>query len=203
MKFILAKKLDMTQIYGEDGAVIPVTVVEVQPNTVIQIKTKDTDGYEAIQLGTGAKKKIAKPQIGHFKNLGKFRYVREFRSALDGDQTHKVGDVFDVATFAPGDIVNVTGYSKGKGFAGAMKRHGFSGMPMGHGHKHVARHIGSIGQRFPQHTLKGKKMAGRDGNEKTTVRGLRVIKIDKDSGLMAISGAVPGNRGNLLAIVSQ
>ena len=202
-KFILAKKLEMTQLHQEDGTVTPVTVLEIEPNTVIQVKTKDSDGYEAVQVGTGTRKHITKPQQGHFKNLGKFRHVREFRALTLNDQELKVGDVLDITAFAPGDVIKVTGYTKGKGFAGAMKRHGFSGMPMGHGHKHVARHIGSIGQRFPQHTLKGKKMAGRDGNQKVTVRGLRVMHIDKDNGIMAISGAIPGARGSLVAAVSQ
>lgn len=202
-KFILGKKLDMTQVYGENGAVIPVTVVEVLPNIVTQVKTKDKDGYEAVQVGTGTTKKLAKPQQGQFKDLGKFRHVREFRSLTMNDQELKVGDALDLSAFAVGDIVKVTGFTKGKGFAGGMKRHGFSGMPMGHGHKHVARHIGSIGQRFPQHTLKGKKMAGRMGNDKVTVSGLKVVHVDKENGMIALKGAVPGNKGGLLAIVAK
>ena len=193
----------MTQVYGENGAVIPVTVVEIEPNTVISIRTKDKDGYEAVQVGTGTKKKIAKPQQGQFKDLGKFRHVREFKFLTMNEQELKVGDVLDIMAFAPGDTVKVIGFSKGKGFAGGMKRHGFSGAPMGHGHKHVARHIGSIGQRFPQHTLKGKKMAGRMGHDTVTVRGLKVVHVDKDNGLMALSGPVPGNKGSLLAIMTQ
>jgi len=193
----------MSQFHQENGSVTPVTVLSVEPNTVIQVKTKESDGYEAVQVGTGIKKHVAKPQQGHFKNLGKFRYVREFKSLTMNEQELKVGDTLDLATFAPGDVVRVTGYTKGKGFAGAMKRHGFSGMPMGHGHKHVARHIGSIGQRFPQHTLKGKKMAGRDGNEQVTVRGLKVMYVDKDNGILALKGAIPGNRGALVSIMSQ
>jgi large subunit ribosomal protein L3 len=203
MKFILGKKLDMTQVYGEKGTVIPVTVIEVLPNVITQVKTKDKDGYEAVQVGTGTKKKITKPLKGHFKDYGSFSHVREFRSLTMNDQELKVGDALDLAAFAPGDRVKVTGISKGKGFAGGMKRHGFSGMPMGHGHKHVARHIGSIGQRFPQHTLKGKKMAGRMGSDKTTVWGLKVVHIDKENGLMALSGSIPGNKGGLVAIISK
>lgn len=202
-KFILGKKLDMTQVYGDNGAVIPVTVIEVLPNIVTQVKTMDKDGYQAVQVGTGTKKKIAKPQKGHFKELGSFRYVKEFRATTMNDQELKVGDTLDLAAFVPGDKVKVTGISKGKGFAGGMKRHGFSGMPMGHGHKHVARHIGSIGQRFPQHTLKGKKMAGRMGSDQVTVRGLKVVHVDKENGLIALKGPVPGTKGGLLAIMSQ
>ncbi len=202
MKFALGKKLGMSQVW-DNGKATPVTVVEVEPNTVIQIKTKDKDGYEAVQIGTGTKKHVTKPQKGHFKALGNFRSVREFRAvALDGKDL-AVGNTFDASVFTPGDIVKVSGISKGKGFAGAMKRHGFSGMPSGHGHKHVKRHIGSIGQRFPQHTLKGKRMAGRMGAERVTVRGLKVIHVDPESKVIAVKGSVPGNRGVLLAIVSQ
>lgn len=201
MKFVLGKKVGMSQVW-DDGKVTPVTVVEVEPNKVIQVKTKETDGYEAVQVGTGARRHVAKPQKGHFKDLGNFRDVVEFRTLKQNDQDVKVGDAFDVSVFAPGDMVKVSALSRGKGFAGAMKRHGFSGMPMGHGHKHVARHIGSIGQRFPQHTLKGKKMAGRMGHVRKTVRGLKVIQVDPETNMLAVKGSVPGIKGALLEIVS-
>lgn len=203
MKFILGRKLDMTQVYNEDGAVIPVTVVEVLPNIVTQVKTREKDGYEAVQVGTGIKKKLNKAQKGHYKDLGSFKFVKEFRTLTMNDQELKVGDTLDMASFAPGDKVKVTGISKGKGFAGGMKRHGFHGMPMGHGHKHVARHIGSIGQRFPQHTLKGKKMAGRMGSDQVTVWGVKIIHVDMENGLLALSGPVPGNKGGLLQIITK
>lgn len=214
MKFILGKKLGMSQVFEEDGKVVPVTVVEVESNVVVQVRTKEKDGYEAVQVGTGNRKvkNINKSQRGHFKDLGSFRYLKEVRDKESrhiavGEATEalvlKVGDKFDVSAFAVGDKIKVTGVSKGKGFAGAMKRHGFHGMPHSHGHHHVARHAGSIGQRFPQHTLKGMRMAGRMGTDQVTTRGLKIVRIDVENGLLAVKGAVPGNRGQLLVIQSQ
>lgn len=175
----------MSQIFQEDGAVIPVTVIEAEPNIVTQIKTKEKDGYESVQVET--KKSKRKTRKKEFKPAGEF----------------KIGDKFDVSTFSEGDVVKVSGISKGKGFAGVMKRHNFSGMPFTHGHHHVARHGGSIGQRFPQHTLKGMRMAGRMGGVKRTTRGLKVVKVDAENNLIAIKGAIPGNRGGLLTITLQ
>ncbi len=201
MKFILGKKLGMSQVFEEDGKVVPVTVVEVGPNVVVQVRTKEKDGYEAVQVGAGSKKakNINKPQKGHLKELGNFEYLREIR----GEKDLKMGDKIDASVFALGDKIKVTGISKGKGFAGVMKRHNFSGMPHSHGHHHVARHAGSIGQRFPQHTLRGMRMAGRTGHDQITTRGLRIVRVDVENGLLAIKGAVPGNRGQLLVIRSQ
>ncbi|TSC74402.1 MAG: large subunit ribosomal protein L3 [Parcubacteria group bacterium Gr01-1014_44] len=186
----------MSQIFEEDGTVIPVTVVSVEPMKVTQTKTADKDGYEAIQFGSGSKKKLTKPIQGQLKELGKLRHLKEAR----GQAEWKTGDTVDVSVFNPGDKVKVSGVSKGKGFQGAVKRHGFHGMPASHGHKHVKRHVGSIGQRFPQHTLKGMRMAGRMGGERVTTRGLKIIKVDKDNNLLAIKGAVPGRKGTLLEI---
>ena len=205
-KFILGKKLGMTQIFEEDGKVVPVTVVEVGPNIVVQIRTKEKDGYEAVQVGTGTKKvkNINKPQRGHLKDLGAFRYLKEIKTIKSSEEQElKIGDKVDASVFAPGDKVKVTGISKGKGFAGVMKRHNFHGMPHSHGHHHVARHAGSIGQRFPQHTLKGMRMAGRMGHDQVTTRGLKIVTVDIENGLLAVKGAVPGNRGQLLIIQSQ
>ena len=204
MKFILGRKLGMSQIYDEKGEVIPVTVVEAEPNTVLQIKNKEKDKYEAVQVGFGARKEknINKQQKGHYRGLGNFAILREFRM-LKSDFNGKVGDKIGVDTFEVGDAVRVTGMTKGRGFQGVVKRHGFSGMPAGHGHHSVMRHAGSIGQRFPQHTLKGMRMAGRMGHDKLTVRGLRIVVVDKENNLLAISGAVPGNRGGLVMIQSQ
>ena len=199
----------MSQVFEEDGKVIPVTVVEVAPNIVVQVRTKEKDGYEAVQIGTGTKKakNINKPQKGHNKDLGNFRILKEFRknplSKASETGDWKVGDKIDASVFAIGDKVKVTGTSKGKGFQGVMKRHGFSGMPHSHGHHHVARHAGSIGQRFPQHTLKGMRMAGRMGHDQVTTRGLKIVRVDVENGLLAVKGAVPGNRGQLLVIRSQ
>jgi len=196
----------MTQIFEEDGKVVPVTVVEVGPNIVVQIRTKEKDGYEAVQVGTGTKKvkNINKPQRGHLKDLGAFRYLKEIKTIKSSEEQElKIGDKVDASVFAPGDKVKVTGISKGKGFAGVMKRHNFHGMPHSHGHHHVARHAGSIGQRFPQHTLKGMRMAGRMGHDQVTTRGLKIVTVDIENGLLAVKGAVPGNRGQLLIIQSQ
>lgn len=191
----------MTQVFEEDGKVVPVTVVEIEPNVIVQVRTKDKDGYEAVQVGTGTRKakNINKPQKGHLKDLGNFKYLKEVRGASE----MKVGNKVDVSVFAVGDKIKVTGVSKGKGFQGVMKRHGFHGMPHSHGHHHVARHGGSIGQRFPQHTLPGMRMAGRMGTDKVTTRGLKVVRVDAENGLIAVKGAVPGNRGQLLVIRSQ
>lgn len=217
MKFILGKKLGMSQIYDEKGDVIPVTVVEAEPNTVIQVRTKDKDKYEAVQVGYGTRKEknIKKSQKGHFKNLGNFAVLKEFRVDSKGKTSRgqkqetidslqlAVGQKIDVSVFVPGDLVKVSGMTKGKGFQGVVKRHGFHGMPASHGHHSVMRHAGSIGQRFPQHTLKGMRMAGRMGHDKFTVRGLKIVTIDQENNLLAIKGAIPGNKGGIIAIQGQ
>lgn len=175
----------MSQIFGEDGNVIPVTIIEVETNTVVQVKSKEKDGYEAVKIEVPKKKK---------------KLQKEFKSLKSSDTELKVGDKVDASVFAPGDIVKVSGITKGKGYAGVMKRHGFSGMPASHGHKHVKRHGGSIGQRFPQHTLKGMRMSGRTGGRKSTTRGLRVITVDVENSLIAVRGAVPGNNGGMVVV---
>lgn len=205
MKFIVGRKLGMSQVYGEDGNVIPVTVIEAEPNTVVQVKNKEKDKYGAVQVGFGIKKEknINKQQKGHFKNMGNFAILKEFRIEAGESNESKVGDKIDVTVFAPGDLVKVSGMTKGKGFQGVVKRHGFHGMPKSHGHRSVQRHAGSIGQRFPQHTLKGMRMPGRMGYEKLTTRGLKIVIVDKENNLLAIKGAVPGNRRGLLIIRGQ
>ncbi|HZZ99432.1 MAG TPA: 50S ribosomal protein L3 [Candidatus Paceibacterota bacterium] len=199
MKFILGKKIGMSQLFQEDGNVVPVTVVQIEPNTIVQVKTKDKDGYESVQVGIGRKSKLTKPEKGQRQNLGDFSVLKEFKTSGE----FKVGDKLDASVFAEGDAIKVTGTAKGKGFQGVVKRHGFSGMPASHGHRSVRRHAGSIGQRFPQHTLKGMRMAGRMGGVQRTTRGLKIVKIDAEHGLMAIKGAVPGNNGSIIQIVSQ
>ena len=204
MKFILGKKLGMSQIFNEDGTVVPVTVIEAEPNTVTQIKTKEKDGYEAIQVGANLKKKTNKPRFSKEFNLeNKGKKARGKSSTTLGDLQLAVGQKIDLSIFSEGDIVKVSGVSKGKGFQGVVKRHGFSGMPFSHGHHHVLRHGGSIGQRFPQHTLKGMRMAGRMGGVKATTRGLKVVKVDVENNLIAVKGAVPGNKKSLVIIQSQ
>jgi large subunit ribosomal protein L3 len=201
-KFILGKKIGMSRFFTANGHAVGVTVVEIEPNVVVQVKTREKDGYQAVQLGTGTTRKLAKAQKGHVKDLGNFSTLREYRDLSVNGQELKVGDKLDVSMFAPGDAVKVAGVSKGKGFQGAVKRHGFHGMPKSHGHRAVQRHIGSIGQRFPQHTLKGKRMAGRMGGDRTTIRGLEVVVVDAENNLLAIKGAVPGNRGSILEITT-
>lgn len=186
----------MSQVFNAVGKVIPVTVVLAEPMKVTQIKTIEKDGYEAVQLGSGQSRRISKPRQGHLKELGSLADLREWR----GKAEVKVGEVVDVSKFAEGEVVKVSGISKGKGFQGAVKRHGFRGMPASHGHKHVTRHVGSIGQRFPQHTLKGLRMAGRMGGDRVSVRGLTIVNIDKDKNLILVKGAVPGRKGTLLEI---
>ena len=219
MKFLLGEKLGMTQIFEDDGTVVPVSVIKVEPNFVVQEKTKEKDGYEAVQIGSGFKRKINKSKKGHLKNLNNLKFLKEFRidkrhilsktevsdkkTASPAEALPKTGDKIDVSVFVLGDTVKITGLSKGKGFAGVMKRYNFSGMPHSHGHHHVARHGGSIGQRFPQHTLKGMRMAGRTGGVKKTTRGLKIVRIDIENGLLAVRGAVPGNNGGHLVIQSQ
>lgn len=173
----------MSQIFDEKGRVIPVTLIEAGPCQVTQIKTKERDNYEAIQIGFKPAKKKS------------FRFLREFR---DGE--YKVGDKIDVSIFQEGDLVKVSGISKGKGFAGVVKRWGFAGRGASHGVKHEARAPGSIGSSFPERVIKGKKMPGRMGFERVTVRNLKVVKIDKENNLLAVKGAVPGRKGTLLEI---
>ncbi|HAU07371.1 MAG: 50S ribosomal protein L3 [Candidatus Yanofskybacteria bacterium RIFOXYD1_FULL_44_17] len=203
MKFIIGKKLGMSQFFREDGAVVPMTVVEVTPNVVVQVKTVENDGYEAVQLGFGSKKNNTKALKKHFKDLGSFALLKEFKGSKFADKDLAVGDKIDASLFEIGDKVKVTGLAKGKGFAGAVKRHGFHGMPASHGHRSVQRHVGSIGQRFPQHTLKGLRMAGRMGGGKSTARGLQIVHIDQENNLICIKGALPGNIGGVLEIISS
>jgi len=202
MKFILGKKLGMSQLFDEKGQVVSITLVEAGPCPVIQVKSKEKDGYQAVQLGFEEikDKKVKKPQKGHFKkaNLEKgFRYLREFPN---GDL--KIGDKIDVSIFNEGEIVKVAGISKGKGFQGVVKRHGFAGFPASHGTKHGLRAPGSIGSSFPERVWKGKKMAGRMGSDRITTSGLKIVQIDKKNNLLAVKGAIPGKKGTLLEIVT-
>ena len=199
-KFILATKLGMTQMYTDKGDQVGVTLLSVVPNVVTQVKSVEKDGYTAVQLGTGAKKakNLSKGLKGHFKDLGSFRWTREFH--LPADKAMAVGDKVEIGQFAVGDTVAVSGLTKGKGFAGAVKRHGFHGAPASHGHHHVLRHVGSIGQRFPQHTLKGSRGPGRDGQLRKTNKGLVVMAIDADAGILALKGVVPGAKGSLVEV---
>ena len=195
----------MSQIFDESGKVFPVTLVETGPVVVTQVKTKEKDGYRAVQVGFGKKKKLTKPLKGHMKNLGDFRWIREYRMKNDesknkGEEDVKTGDTIDVAVFREGDKVTLTGISKGKGFQGVVKRHGFHGLPKTHGTKKKHRSPGSIGSRFPQHVRKGKRMAGRMGSDRVTRRNVQIVKIDKENNVIAVKGPVPGARGTLVEI---
>jgi large subunit ribosomal protein L3 len=209
MKFILGKKLGMSQIFDKEGRVIPVTLIEAGPCLVVQVKTKEKDGYEAVQIGFGERKakNIKKPQKGHLEKaknqklkVKSIRWLREFRT--EKPEEFKLGDEIKVDVFKEGEVVKVSGISKGKGFQGVVKRHGFSGFPASHGTKHGLRAPGSIGSAFPERVWKGKKMAGRMGGNRVTVQGLKIVQIDKEDNLLAIKGAVPGRKGMLLEIVA-
>ena len=185
----------MSQIFDPNGKVIPVTLVQAGPCTVVQKKTQETDGYTSIQLGFEeiAERKVKKPQIGHFKkhNSKYYRYLREFR--LHDDETFNQGDVLDVQIFKLNDIIKVVGTSKGKGFQGGMKRHGFHGFEQSHGVHESFRGPGSVGQcAQPSRIFKGQKMAGHMGNARVTVKNLKVIKIDTERNLIMVKGAIPG-----------
>ena len=196
MKFILGLKLGMSQIFDKDGNVVPLTLIEAGPCQITQVKTKKSDGYESLQIGFKEivkKSKIKKP-MAHKP----FRFIREFRNAQTGEL--KLGDKIDVSLFQEGDIVKVAGVSKGKGFQGGVRRWGFHGKFATHGIKHEERTIGSIGDSGMERVIKGKKMPGRMGGVRNTVKNLEVMKVDKDNNLIAVRGSVPGNEGTLLEI---
>jgi large subunit ribosomal protein L3 len=196
---IIGRKLGMTQIYQEDGTALAVTAIEAGPCVVTQLKTGETDGYDAVQLGFGQAKRLNSPEKGHLKDLGQFRYLREFR--LSDPAEINRGDTIDASLFQTGEMVDVTGISKGKGFAGVMKRHNFRGGPKTHGQSDRHRAPGSAGAgTTPGRVFKGTRMAGHMGNARTTVQQLEVIEADPQRNLMLVKGAVPGARNGLLII---
>jgi len=210
MKFILGQKLGMSQVFGEEGKVEPVTVIEAGPCFVTQVKSKEkpqtspaqsgkglsSDDYEAIQVGF---KELKEKKVKKSQRHKPFRYLREFRGDIDISK-YKAGQKIDISVFKEGEKVKISGVSKGKGFAGAVKRWGFAGKGASHGVKHEARTLGSIGSSFPERVIKGKKMPGRMGSERITIKNLQVIKIDAENNLIAVRGAVPGRKGTLLEI---
>jgi large subunit ribosomal protein L3 len=200
-KAILGKKIGMTQVFNEEGKAIPVTVIEAKPNVVIQKKTVENDGYASIQVGYEdiADHKTNKPLKGHFKKAQQKpkKYLREFR--LDNIDSYEVGQQINVDIFKPGEIVDVTGNSKGKGFAGAIKRWNFNRGPMGHGSMYHRR-PGSLGATAPARVFKGRKLPGRMGNQRVTVQNLQVVKVDTEKNLLLVKGAVPGAKNALLII---
>ena len=200
---IIGKKIGMTQLFQENGETVAVTAIQAGPSVVTQIKSRDRDGYDAIQVGFVENKvkqsQLSSPEKGHLRGLENVRYLREFRT--DDVSSVKQGDKIDVSFLKQGDLVNATGLSKGRGFAGVVKRHHFAGGPKTHGQTDRHRSPGSIGATtFPGRVLKGQRMAGHMGNRRVTARNLEVIKADPERNLLLVKGAVPGANGELLVI---
>jgi large subunit ribosomal protein L3 len=201
MKALLGIKLGMTRIFNEDGRAIPVTAIQAGPCVVSQVKTAEKDSYDAVQIGFGTKKHPNKPLVGHSKNLPSApQYLREFRTTEE--DTYEIGQTIDCSAFTAGDLIKLTGTSKGKGFSGVIKRHNFSRGPETHGSDHH-RAPGSIGSMFPQHVLKGQKMPGRMGHDQVTVRKVKVVDTDVANNLLFVKGPVPGVPGALVEISSM
>ncbi len=196
---IIGRKLGMTQIFREDGTAEAVTAIEAGPCTVIQVKTVAKEGYSAVQLGFGEAKRLNSPEQGHLKGLGRFKHLREFK--LSDTEAAKVGEKVDASLFKAGDLVDVTGISKGKGFAGVVKRHHFAGGPKTHGQSDRHRAGGSVGAgTTPGRVFKGMRMAGHMGDSRVTMQRLEVVNTDPARSLLLVKGAVPGARNRLLLI---
>jgi large subunit ribosomal protein L3 len=197
MKFLLGTKLSMSQIFADNGEVLPVTALQMGKLVVTQVKSPERDGYAAVQVGFGERnaKNINKAQKGSWKDLGSFRHIKEFKTT----DAYNVGDTVEM-TFAEGDTVEISAISKGKGFQGVVKRHGFHGGPRSHGQKHSEREPGSIGTAGWQKVIKGMRMAGRMGSDRVTQKTSKIIKIDPVNSLVYIKGAVPGRRGTLVEV---
>lgn len=192
----------MDQVW-EGSKVIPVTVIEAGPVVITQVKGKEKDGYDAFQLGYDTSiKKITKPMAGHLKELGKFRHIKEFKKKSK-EQNYNVGDTIDVSVFSKGDKLTIVGYEKGRGFQGVVKRHGFHGGPKTHGQKNRLRAGGSLGATAPQRVIKGRKMAGRMGVERVTLKNVLVVGVDKEKNQLIIKGPVPGNKKSIILIEKQ
>jgi len=198
MKFILGKKIEMSQKFKEDGTVVPVTLISAGPCKITQIKTEGKDNCNAVQVGFETRKKISKPLAGHLKDLENFRYLVDFE--VEKPEEYKRGQEIKISELTVGGKVQIAGFSKGKGFAGVVKRHGFHGGPASHGHKDNLRMPGSIGAGGVQRVFKGMRMAGHMGNERVTIKNLEVVEIDEKNNILALKGAVPGARGALLMI---
>ena len=204
MKFLLGHKIEMSQMFDEKGKVIPVTLIKAGPCFVTQIKNEKDDGYESIQIGFEKIEK--KNKIKKTMKAKEYKVLREYRARAENPKSEirnpKPGDKIDVSVFEKGEKVKISGISKGKGFAGGVKRHGFKTRAKAHGSKDM-RKIGSTGARWPQRVIKGKKMPGRMGTERISVKNLEIIKIDKENNMLAIKGAIPGHRGTLVEIKSK
>jgi len=200
-KVLLATKGSMSRTFRADGIVVPTTTLKVGDVVVTQVKTVEKDGYRAIQLGSGKVRKVNKAKAGHIKASGKLvRNLREFK-VTEGEYT--VGQSFDVSQFVPGDLVTITGWSKGRGFQGVVRRHGFHGHPSSHGHKDQLRMPGSIGAGGVQHVTKGRRMAGHMGDARISVHNLEVIEVKPESGEILVKGAVPGALNSLVLVKGQ
>lgn len=199
MKYLLGKKIEMTQVFREDGSVVPATLVAVEP-CVIAAVCEDQQGNKVAMIGTDASAKVAKPQLTQFGDKGAFKRVAQVR--LSQSETPEVGQVLTVSTFAVGDKVDAIGTSKGKGFQGVVKRHGFRGHPTTHGHKDQVRKSGSIGAGGVQRVFKGMRMAGRMGSDRVTVKNLEVVSVDTEKNVIGIKGAIPGARGSEVTIIA-
>jgi large subunit ribosomal protein L3 len=204
MKFILGKKENMTEYFSPDGVVTPITIISAGPITVTRVFVSEKDGYNAIQVGYGTQKKgrIGKARTGQMKG-GLYETLKEFRLKPIDTSSLKEGEIIDVSAFAPGDKLQVSSVSKGKGFQGVVKRHGFHGGPRSHGQKHSEREPGSIGGGLRTHVPKGMRMAGRMGSDRITQKNLKVIFVDKENNTMLVKGAISGKRGTLVEIVSR
>jgi large subunit ribosomal protein L3 len=205
MKFILGTKVTMTEYFAEDGKMHAATIVTAGPIVVTQVKSKETDGYTAVQVGFGTRRasRVSAALKGHFGDKGLFSEVREFRLTPEQLAEIKAGDTIAADTFAAGDVVTVSGTSKAKGFQGVIKRHNFKGGPRSHGQKHSERAPGSIGGGLRNRVPKGMRMGGRMGGERITVPGLKVLAVDLETNTILIAGAVPGRRGTMLEIVTK
>lgn len=208
MKMILGKKIGMSRVFDKTGKIIPVTLVLSGPCYVTQIKTKEKDGYNAVQMGFGKKNRLTKSERGHLdkidKNFPNLRYLKELTIEKEEEiKKYKAGQKIVVSNFSEGERISIFGFSKGRGFAGVIKRHGFHGQPSTHGHKHDLRKAGSIGSTDLQRVRKGMKMAGHMGNEKVSIKNLEIVKIDEGNNLIALKGAVPGARNGLVMIKNQ
>ena len=201
MTMILGEKLKMSQDFNLTGRVVPLTLIKILPSTVTLVKTLAKDGYQAVQIGASSKKHLTKPLRGHLKGLGDFRYLKEF--PYQTGEEYQRGQRVDISIFQKGDKVKVSGISKGKGFQGVVKRHGFHGSPASHGHKDQLRMPGSIGSKRLGPVAKGKRMAGRMGGQKVTVHNLEIFELDKINNLLYLKGAVPGVKGGLLLISKE
>jgi large subunit ribosomal protein L3 len=200
MKFIIGRKLEMTQHFRDNGLVVPVTLVKAVPCVVTQVKEAAKDGYVAVQLGCEGVRSLNKSEVGHVKGLPLMKTLREFRVAATA---LKRGDEINVSLFVPGDRVDAVGISKGRGFQGVVKRHGFHGSPASHGHKDQLRMPGSIGSRRQGPVAKGKRMAGHMGETRVTVKNLEIIAVDPVKQVLAVKGALPGARGSLILIQTR